>query len=455
MAKAKNLMDSMIDSQSKIIHNWVDTAKKMHSASVDVNASEKSSTLYNEWLENQMCIFKNITINNDNTENGNTNTSSANTENYFKNWYNGQMTMIKQMTDFNQQIFTQMSNVGKPQSEISEQFQTMNSAWTNMYNNWTDTLNNTFENLSGTMKDGLNKDVFSSMYTSNNVFMKMYETFQPLMKMFNSKGFNAEQLKNILTADFYKNMTEKMFEGFFPKNDFTKMFETMQSNIKNMMGNSTNFSKEMVDNYKNTMKNIPGMFTNPDMAKMFHASQEMMHAYNKPFGQMMKMMAPGKEKLMLESMVETMEKISQYQTKQTQLQYLLYTTAENAMEKSIENNFNKVNAGAEITNFNQFFTEWMNTNESTFTTLFATDEFSQLKAEVTALNMGIKKDFDNQLVSSFENTPFVFKSDMDEVYKSLYDLKKTVNQMQKMLEINVEENVVDDEKTASAKRKKK
>ena len=244
MAKAKNLMDS----QSKIIHNWVDTAKKMHSASVDVNASEKSSTLYNEWLENQMCIFKNITINNDNTENGNTNTSSANTENYFKNWYNGQMTMIKQMTDFNQQIFTQMSNVGKPQSEISEQFQTMNSAWTNMYNNWTDTLNNTFENLSGTMKDGLNKDVFSSMYTSNNVFIKMYETFQPLMKMFNSKGFNAEQLKNILTADFYKNMTEKMFEGFFPKNDFTKMFETMQSNIKNMMGNSTNFSKEMVDN---------------------------------------------------------------------------------------------------------------------------------------------------------------------------------------------------------------
>jgi hypothetical protein len=125
------------------------------------------------------------------------------------------------------------------------------------------------------------------------------------------------------------------------------------------------------------------------------------------------------------------------------------------MEKSIENNFNKVNAGAEITNFNQFFTEWMNTNESAFTTLFATDEFSQLKAEVTALNMGIKKDFDNQLVSSFENTPFVFKSDIDEVYKSLYDLKKMVKQMQKMLEINVEENVVADEKTASAKRKKK
>ena len=81
MAKAKNLMDSMIDSQSKIIHNWVDTAKKMQRASVDVNATEKSSTLYNEWLENQMSIFKNITINNDNTENENTNTSSANTEN--------------------------------------------------------------------------------------------------------------------------------------------------------------------------------------------------------------------------------------------------------------------------------------------------------------------------------------------------------------------------------------
>jgi hypothetical protein len=454
MDKAKNMIDSVIDSQSKIINNWVDTTKKMQRAAIDGAAAEKGGNLYNEWLENQMSIFKNISLNNSVADGENPIADASKVEDYFKNWYNSQITMVKQMTDFNQQLYSQMSNAGKPQTEINEQFQSMNNAWTNMYSNWTNTLNNTFENLSSTMKNGLNKDMFSSMYHSNNVFMKMNETFQPMMKAFNSNGFNAEQLKNMMTAEFYKNMTEKMFEGFFPKNDFTKMFETIQTNMKNMMGNSTSFSKEIVDNYNNAMKNIPAMFTNLDMTKMMHTSQEMLEAYNKPFAQMMKMMAPGKEKQMLENMVETMDKINVYQTKQAQLQYLLYTTAQKAMENSIKNNFDKTTDGTEITNFNQFFTEWVSTNENAYTSLFATEEFSQLKAEVTALGMSIKKDYDNQLVSSLENTPFAFKSDMDEVYKNLYDLKKMVKQMQKMLEINVEEEVVAEEKTASKTKKK-
>jgi hypothetical protein len=63
MEKAKKTMDSMIENQSKIINNWVDTTKKMQRAAADGNAMEKSANLYNEWLGNQMSIFKNITLN--------------------------------------------------------------------------------------------------------------------------------------------------------------------------------------------------------------------------------------------------------------------------------------------------------------------------------------------------------------------------------------------------------
>jgi hypothetical protein len=181
-----------------------------------------------------------------------------------------------------------------------------------------------------------------------------------------------------------------------------------------------------------------------------------MDVYNKPFGQFMKMMSPGKEKIMLENIVSTLDKINLYQTKQTQLQYLLYSTSQTAMETTIKSNFNKVKDNAsEINNFNNFFTEWINTNELAFTNLFATDEFSELKAEVTSLSMGIKKDFDNQLISTLENTPFAFKTDMDEVYKSLYDLKKMVKQMQQMLEINVDDAITNQKTSSTSKTKKK
>jgi len=449
MEKAKKTMDSMIENQSKIINNWVDTTKKMQRAAADGNAMEKSANLYNEWLGNQMSIFKNITLNKEN-ETTSQESSQHNADDFFKSWYNSQVTLVKQMTDFNQKMYAQMLNFGKPQEEVSAQFENMNKAWTNMYNNWTNTLHSTYENLSSSMKSGMNKDMFSSLYNNNQVFLKMYEAFQPMMKAFNSNGFNADQLKDMMSAEFYKSMTEKMFESFFPKNDFASMFEMYQTNMKNMMGNSSNISKEMMENYSAMMKNMPEMFANSDMSKMMKTSTELMDLYQKPFSQMMKMMNPGKEKHMMEAMVATMDKVNEYQLKQSQLQYLLYTTAQKSMETSIQNNMNKVSENTEVGNFNIFFNEWVSTTEKAFTELFATDEFSQLKAEVTTLPMSIKKDFDTQMTTSLENTPFAFKSDMDEVYKNIYDLKKMVKHLQKMLDINEE---VEKVKTTRSKKK--
>jgi len=449
MEKAKKTMDSMIENQSKIINNWVDTTKKMQLAAADGNAMEKSANLYNEWLGNQMSIFKNITLNKEN-ETTSQESSQHNADDFFKSWYNSQVTLVKQMTDFNQKMYAQMLNFGKPQEEVSAQFENMNKAWTNMYNNWTNTLHSTYENLSSSMKSGMNKDMFSSLYNNNQVFLKMYEAFQPMMKAFNSNGFNADQLKDMMSAEFYKSMTEKMFESFFPKNDFASMFEMYQTNMKNMMGNSSNISKEMMENYSAMMKNMPEMFANSDMSKMMKTSTELMDLYQKPFSQMMKMMNPGKEKHMMEAMVATMDKVNEYQLKQSQLQYLLYTTAQKSMETSIQNNMNKVSENTEVGNFNIFFNEWVSTTEKAFTELFATDEFSQLKAEVTTLSMSIKKDFDTQMTTSLENTPFAFKSDMDEVYKNIYDLKKMVKHLQKMLDLNEE---VEKVKTTRSKKK--
>jgi hypothetical protein len=271
-----------------------------------------------------------------------------------------------------------------------------------------------------------------------------------MMKAFNSNVFNADQLTDMMSAEFYKSMTEKMFESFFPKNDFASMFEMYQTNMKNMMGNSSNISKEMMENYSAMMKNMPEMFANSDMSKMMKTSTELMDLYQKPFSQMMKMMNPGKEKHMMEVMVATMDKVNEYQLKQSQLQYLLYTTAQKSMETSIQNNMNKVSENTEVGNFNIFFNEWVSTTEKAFTELFATDEFSQLKAEVTTLSMSIKKDFDTQMTTSLENTPFAFKSDMDEVYKNIYDLKKMVKHLQKMLDLNEEVETV---KTTRSKKK--
>ena len=71
--------------------------------------------------------------------------------------------------------------------------------------------------------------------------------------------------------------------------------------------------------------------------------------------------------------------------------------------------------------------------------LFATEEFSKVKGEALNLSMDVKKQFEKQFENMFENYPVVFRSEVEELYKTIYDLKKTVKDLQNKLGVSAEE----------------
>jgi polyhydroxyalkanoate synthesis regulator phasin len=81
----------------------------------------------------------------------------------------------------------------------------------------------------------------------------------------------------------------------------------------------------------------------------------------------------------------------------------------------------------------EIYNEWIKTNEKTFSDLFATDEFSKVKADALTLTMEVKKHFQKQFENVFAQYPIAFKSEMEEVYKTIHDLKKTVKDLQTKL----------------------
>jgi polyhydroxyalkanoate synthesis regulator phasin len=85
------------------------------------------------------------------------------------------------------------------------------------------------------------------------------------------------------------------------------------------------------------------------------------------------------------------------------------------------------------TSFQPFFNEWVNINEKHYTTLFSTEEFSKLKADLTTLSFEIKKNLEKQFENRIESLPLVVKSEMDELYKTIHDLKKTVKTLENKL----------------------
>src|SRR5690606_8007289 len=79
---------------------------------------------------------------------------------------------------------------------------------------------------------------------------------------------------------------------------------------------------------------------------------------------------------------------------------------------------------------------WLNTSDQVYVSLFESDEYSKLMAEVSALQLKLRKSYQTQIEKSLEGFPVATKSELDELYKIIYDLKKEVRQLEKMLELN-------------------
>jgi len=307
------------------------------------------------------------------------------------------------------------------------------------------------------MKGGLNKNVFEQMFQSQNVMLKMQEFYAPFQKAMQTGQFNMDTFKKMMDPAEYKKNMENMFSGMMPQNNMKEFFEMYTTQMHNLFGNSQNMTKEMRDNMENMLKSFPQLF-NADMGKMMNMYNQMSDNMQKSMAPFVKMMAPGKDKERIEAGFETMDKMAIYQIKNAQLQYLMMTTGQKAVEKTMEMVTEKFKNQTEITSFNKFFQEWVNLNEGAFVELFNSDDFSALKAEVTSLSLAIKKDLETQFESQMAVYPFVFKSDMNEIYQTIHDLKNKVKSLEAQLvavkasTVELDEEEVSKTKTTARKK---
>jgi polyhydroxyalkanoate synthase subunit PhaE len=82
--------------------------------------------------------------------------------------------------------------------------------------------------------------------------------------------------------------------------------------------------------------------------------------------------------------------------------------------------------------------EWLNTNDKHLTALFATAGYSKLQAELNTFGMKLKQHMNAQMEKAMKNVPVVPRSEMDELYKTVYELRKRINMLEKQLDVETD-----------------
>ena len=432
------MIDNLMDAQANAMNAWMDSAKKFQSAFTNGTMASASNPFTN---------FTNPFT-----------TDNNKPEEFFKNLYNQQINALKQFSDFNQSIYNSMINYGKNANDYNESFTAMNNAWTNIYNSWTNTLNTTYDNFSKNMTNPFNKDMFKNMFEGNQMYLKVQEIFQPMMNAIKNSDYSVETWKNIYSSDNYKKATEQVFGSFFNNASLKEVFDNATKQMQNFFVNQNGLGKEYYEQMKNMSAQFPELFSgNSEQMKELYA--KMNNVFAKTFEPILKLVNPGKEKENVEATIALLDKITEYSIKQSELQSQLYKTMQASMEQLANETKEKYKAMQEgnftMPTSTELYNEWVKTNEKVFGELFATDEFSKAKADALSLGMDVKKHFEKQFENVFEQYPLVFKSQMEEVYKTIHDLKKTVKELQTKLAMQNAASVelFEDDKTAKSKKK--
>jgi polyhydroxyalkanoate synthesis regulator phasin len=448
------IIENIIDSQATAINTWIDSAKKIQAAFTSGNPIGEAQNIYKDILEKQVAAFNGFQTNNANHFTN----SNYKPEEFFKNWYSQQLNVIKQLTDFNQSIYNSTINYGKTANDINNSFSTMNNAWTNIYNNWIGTINTTYDTLSSSIKNPFNKDIFKHYFEGSQLNSKIQEVFQPILKAIQNNDYSIETWKTINNPDNYKKITEQVFGSFFNQGNLNDVFENSTKQLQNFFVNQNNLGKEYFEQIKNINAQFPELFSgNSEQLKDLYSKVN--NVFGKTFEPLLKLTKIGKEKESIEATIELLDKVSGLSIKQSELQSHLYKTMQSSIEdlvKETQDKYKDLQAGTFTPpSANDLYNEWVKRSEKMYSDLFNTDEFSKVKADVLSLNLDVKKHFEKQFENMFEQYPIIFKSELEEVYKTIHDLKTTVKELQNKLALKTEPSfeLIEDEKALKAKKK--
>lgn len=197
------------------------------------------------------------------------------------------------------------------------------------------------------------------------------------------------------------------------------------------------FGKPWTDAAKVQSSNfMQGNFTQTDMQPeaILVQMKAMYGMFENATGKLFSAPAVGKDREKMELLSKCAKAMSTFASNNIEYQQMMQTTGQEAMQEVGKALASKVEAGESFEKFDDFFALWIDTNEKTFYKLFQTKAFSQKRNALTDAGFNARKLYNEIVESELVQFPIARRSEMDEVYKIVYDLRKQIKGLESQIQ---------------------
>jgi class III poly(R)-hydroxyalkanoic acid synthase PhaE subunit len=219
--------------------------------------------------------------------------------------------------------------------------------------------------------------------------------------------------------------------GFDPT-AVSQMVEQATKLLETLTGYSEGFLKPWVDASGKSFKEFPNMMKgHPEsVMKIFHT---LFSAFDSTIGRAFHVPAVGKDREKIELLLRSLDDLSVYLVKRTEYEHTMYVTGLGAFEKVIATVADKVSKGEEFERFDEFFDLWIDVSEKSYYALFQRPDFSEMQGELLEASVHVRQHSFKLMELYLYDFPIALRSEMDDLYKTVYDLKKKVKSLENQL----------------------
>ena len=343
----------------------------------------------------------------------------------FQPWFEAQKNWMKLWAD----TFSGPSKA----PEGAEEAKQWTSGWgtpVDMYNQWLNMSQKMLREYGGTAPWGIGQQTFERTLSGAQIYNKLYEFWASAAKLFTGAQSEAKGVPQTY-QEFYEawlRSYNELLKKFFTVSLFAPPGTPPAATAELTQMYANNLSK-FFEPWWEAMQGLPGKMTEAltkgpqgyaDLNRIWR------QAYDETWGKVLRMPPLGLTREVIERLQRQSETLIDYSSVMTDFASALYRVGNEAMQKVAARVGEMYSKGQAPKTFKEFYTIWWTTNEETVNELFKSKEFSSLLGRVVDATMSHRKRLNDIMEEYLKTLPVPTRSEMNDLYKTLYQLKKEV-----------------------------
>jgi len=351
----------------------------------------------------------------------------------WKTWQEMQSSFSKPWMDFWGQAF------GGGPGQAPSGTQESASGGQQLYNRWFDYMQEMMSGF-GLPREGAGPEAFQRLFESAGIIEKLfsmlgelYQTYNRVVQEDGQYSFDSMSGKLDTWSDEYRKLVSEVVAPLFPEQIrwvpelYSGEFPLMYTGLgMHLWAPWLDLTRRLAD------KQIKGELMAPQSAIQVY--EEWRRAWDDSFGRALRAPVMGYYR-------EAVEKLSHTVNSYTELNIVLaefYSSIEGAAMQALQTMQERLaevqsEKGAEPLSFRDVYSLWWQTNEQVYEELFKTEEFGRLLGQVVDRGMQFRTDLQSYIEEITKELPFPNRSEMDHLYKAVYEMKHQIRSMSQEL----------------------